>query len=96
MAAKRALACLIIASLALSLLAGCAGGPEKEKEYIGIISAMDNEIDVLLKEAQIERVDTIAGVEYHVGTLRGQPVIITRAGIGKVRASSGVTWQLSL
>ncbi len=53
MAAKRALVWVIIASVALSLLAGCAGGPEKEKEYIGIISAMDNEIDVLLKEAQI-------------------------------------------
>ena len=52
---------------------------------------MDNEISVLLDEATIERVDTIGGVEYHVGTLRGKDVVITRAGIGKVRASSGIT-----
>ena len=52
---------------------------------------MDNEISVLLDEATIERVDTIGGVEYHVGTLRGKDVVIKRAGIGKVRASSGIT-----
>ena len=34
-------------------------------------------------------------VKYHVGTLHGHPVIITRAGIGKVRASSGVTTTLN-
>ncbi|MBQ7669542.1 MAG: hypothetical protein IJS45_02330 [Clostridia bacterium] len=51
-------------------------------EYIGIISAMDNEIDLLLKETVIDLVDTVADVKYHVGRLHGQPVIITRAGIG--------------
>ena len=61
------------------------------EERIGIISAMDNEIKVLLDEADIKRVDLIGGVEYHVGKLRGKDVVITRAGIGKVRASSGVT-----
>lgn len=63
----------------------------EQKERIGIISAMDNEIKVLLDEADIKRVDQIGGVEYHVGKLRGKDVVITRAGIGKVRASSGVT-----
>ncbi len=76
-------------------LLGCKG-PDKQngdqdKERIGIISALDNEISVLLDEATIEHVDTIGGVEYHVGTLRGKDVVITRAGIGKVRASSGIT-----
>lgn len=52
---------------------------------------MDNEIGVLLEEADIDHVDKVANVEYHVGTLEGKDVIITKAGIGKVRASSGVT-----
>ena len=39
----------------------------EQKERIGIISAMDNEIKVLLDEADIKRVDQIGGVEYHVG-----------------------------
>ena len=86
---------MLIVSMALSVLCGCSSKNDEQKEYIGIISAMDNEIDVLLKEAKIERVDTIAGVEYHIGTLHGQSVIITRAGIGKVRASSGITAMLN-
>ena len=77
------------------MLGGCKSGSVPQKEYTGIISAMDNEIDALLSEAKIDRVDTIGGVDYHVGTLRGQPVIITRAGIGKVRASAGVTAMLN-
>ena len=56
---------------------------------------MDNEVDILLKEADIERVDTLGGIDCHIGTLTGRPVIITRAGIGKIRASSGVTTLLN-
>ena len=63
----------------------------EHKERIGIISAMDNEIKVLLDEADIKRMDLIGGVQYYIGKLRGKDVVITRAGIGKVRASSGVT-----
>ena len=74
------------------MLTGCA--PKGDVARIGIISAMDNEINVLLKKADIEKVDLIGGMEYHVGKLRGKNVIITRAGIGKVRASSGVTAML--
>lgn len=92
---KRVVVFVMIAVFFLTSLCGCKEKPAEEKEYIAIISAMDNEINVLLKEAEIDRVDTIVGVEYHIGTLRGQPVIITRAGIGKVRASSGVTTMLN-
>ena len=84
---------LIFALLvAIFCFTGCT--PKGDVERIGIISARDNEINVLLNEAEIEKVDLIGGMEYHVGRLRGKNVIITRAGIGKVRASSGVTAML--
>lgn len=85
------MACVVMALL----LGGCWNDSGNQTKYIGIISAMDNEINTLLKEADIDHVDTVAKVKYHVGTLHGQPVIITRAGIGKVRASSGVTTLLN-
>ncbi len=69
--------------------------PDKGQEYIGIVSAMDNEIEFLLSEAEIDHVDTIGKVEYHVGKLCGQPVIISRSGIGKVLAASGATAMLN-
>lgn len=90
------LTALILVYITISaLFCGCAQKTEEPTEYIGIISAMDNEIDLLLKEAEIDRVDTVADVDYHVGRLHGQPVVITRAGIGKVCASSGVTTMLN-
>ena len=85
----------MVITLLSVLLCGCGDKEAEQKEYIGIVSAMDNEIDILLDEATIERVDTVAGVEYHIGTLHQQPVIITRAGIGKIRAASGITTMLN-
>ena len=82
-------AVLLIALLLPLVLSAC--GNKEAKEYTAIVSAMDNEIALLLKEAEIERVETIAGTKYHIGTLREQPVIITKSGIGKVRAASCVT-----
>ena len=84
---------IVVVFFVLVLLAACFVGCSKkdEPERIGIISAMDNEIDILLDEAHIDRVDTIGGVKYHVGTLRGKNVVITRAGIGKVLATAGAT-----
>ena len=58
------------------------------------IRIMDNEIDLLLREAAIDHADIIAGAEYPIGTLHGKPVVITRSGIGKIRAASGVTAML--
>ena len=88
---KKLTALFLVCITLSALVCACARKAEEPTEYIGIISAMDNEIDLLLKEAVIDRVDTVADAEYHVGTLHGQPVVITRAGIGKIRAASGVT-----
>lgn len=83
----------ILALLVAILLTGCAH--KNDVERIGIISAMDNEISVLLEKAEIEQEDLIGGMKYYVGRLCGKNVVITRAGIGKVRASSGVTAMIN-
>lgn len=83
------LACVLLIGV---LLTGCA---KPEAERIGIVSAMDNEVALLLKEAKIERVDTFGGVDFHVGTLHGQSVVIMRSGIGKVLSASALTAMLN-
>ena len=82
---------LTFLALPLLLLSGCN---KAETRYIGIISAMDIEIELLLKEANISKKEEIGGITYHVGSLKNKPVIITEAGIGKIRASSGMTSML--
>ena len=93
-----------IVSIILAMLVLCTGAawasgePSAEQEpesRIGIISAMDNEVALLLSEAEIDRVDTMGGIDFHVGTLRGQPVVIMRSGIGKVMAASALTAMLN-
>lgn len=84
---------ILILCLGLFLLSGCVK-KQSEKEYIGILSAMDNEVRLLLSETEVDHVDTLGGVEYHVGTLSGKDVVIARAGVGKVLAASGAAAML--
>jgi len=92
---KRKLAVSILICVMLSVFfCRYVTNAEESKEYIGILSAMDNEIKLLLEEAEIDRKETIADIDYYIGSLHGQPVVITRAGIGKIRASSGLTTML--
>ena len=69
---------------------------EKEdgRETIGIISAMDTELKLLLENAQIDHVDHIGNRDYYVGELCGVPVVLLRLGIGKVNAASGTATLL--
>ena len=66
----------------------------KNTKYVGIISAMDNEISLLLDEMDIKRTDTHGGNKYYVGVLRDKDVIITKSGVGKIRSASSVTCLL--
>ena len=91
---RKLLLLLTLALLLLCTACGCSAQSETE-ERIGIISAMDNEVDLLLREAEIDHVDTIGGVDFHVGTLHGRPVVIMRSGIGKVMAASAMTAMLN-
>jgi adenosylhomocysteine nucleosidase len=91
---------LIITAL-IALVEGCALREktdivfDRQKERIGIISAMDSETELLLEEAKIDHVDTIGGIDYNVGKLHGQDVVITGTGIGKVLSASATAAMLN-
>lgn len=85
---KKKLSVLFIVVLCAGMLFAQAA-QERITSRVGIISAMDNEIELLLKDAQIERVEQIGGLDFNVGKLCGKDVVIVRAGIGKVFASAG-------
>lgn len=54
---------------------------------IGIIGAMDLEVDQLKAEMSVSRVMKKAGMDFYEGTLNGASVVIVRCGIGKVNAA---------
>ncbi len=63
---------------------------------IGIIGAMDEEVE-LLKQTLENREDyEIAGYHLFHGTLHGKDVVLLKSGIGKVNAAIGTTLLLEL
>lgn len=80
---KKTVIIMLMAIAALFPAAASENGP------VGIITAMSNELSLLLENAEIERTETIGGVEYNIGTLNGQDVVLAKAGIGKILAAAG-------
>lgn len=55
---------------------------------IGIIGAMDEEVDQIVADMQVEREETKAMMTFKSGTLNGKDVVVVRSGIGKVNAAA--------
>ncbi|WP_264446660.1 5'-methylthioadenosine/adenosylhomocysteine nucleosidase [Bacillus cereus] len=55
---------------------------------IGIIGAMQIEIDLLLEKLHIKEEHTIAGMPFYKGNYMDTEIIITRCGVGKVNAAA--------
>lgn len=54
---------------------------------IGIIGAMQVEVEDLLAEMQDSRDETVSGIDFYSGTLSGVPCVVAQSGIGKVAAA---------
>ena len=54
---------------------------------IGIIGAMELEVETLKSAMTVERKIVKAGMEFNEGTLKGTKVVIVKSGIGKVNAA---------
>lgn len=50
---------------------------------IGIIGAMELEVDTLKKDMVMEKKISKAGMEFCEGTLKGTKVVVVKSGIGK-------------
>lgn len=59
---------------------------------IGIIGAMELEVEQLKSQMDVKNVVKKAGMEFHEGVLNGKDVVVVRCGIGKVNA--GICVQL--
>lgn len=55
---------------------------------IGIIGAMQVEIDLILEKMEVLEESTYAGFSFYQGVLYGKQIVLTRCGVGKVNAAS--------
>ena len=58
-----------------------------KKADIGIIGAMDAEVEGLIGRLAGHKCETVGGVELHTGEIFGKKIVLTRSGVGKVFAS---------
>lgn len=54
---------------------------------IGIIGAMQVEVELLIAKLENAATETISGYDYYQGNLCGQEVVIAKCGVGKVNAA---------
>ena len=54
---------------------------------IGIIGAMDEEVQQIVNAMVVEKVESKASMNFNMGKLSGKDVVIVRSGIGKVNAA---------
>ena len=54
---------------------------------LGIIGAMEEEVEQLKEAMEVEKTQEKAGMVFFTGTLEGVPVTVVRSGIGKVNAA---------
>lgn len=54
---------------------------------IGLIGAMDSEVELLLAHMSGRRTKAVAGVTFHSGKLCDKDVVVARCGVGKVSAA---------
>ena len=54
---------------------------------LGIIGAMDIEVDSLKNEMENPAINKIAGMDFYEGVIGGKDVVVVKCGIGKVNAA---------
>lgn len=54
---------------------------------IGIIGAMDMEVNGLKERMLNTQVETIGTIDFYKGTIQGVPCVVARSGVGKVNAA---------
>lgn len=57
------------------------------KDIIGIIGAMDEEVEELKHIMDGDEIITKAGLDFHIGSIDNKKIIVVRSGIGKVNAA---------
>ena len=79
--------CLILSLLLLVLVTGgCSNAGETTSKKIGVIGAMEEEVNSLKEALTDSQTTTIAGMEFCEGKLGDKDVVIVQCGMGKVNA----------
>ena len=63
---------------------------------IGIIGAMESEIEILKKRIEDKKEINVGKFVFNTGKLAGKDVVVWRSGVGKVAAATGATTMINM
>lgn len=63
---------------------------------VGIIGAMEEEVEILRNKIDNMQKEIIAGSEFYSGTIEGMDIVLLKSGIGKVNAAMATTLLIQL
>ena len=86
---KKFIALLGAVVLSVSLFVGCGTNKEnKEEKVLGIIGAMEEEVEILKGKMDVKDTVEVAGMTFYSGKLHDKNVVLVRSGVGKVNMAS--------
>lgn len=60
----------------------------ENETVVGILGAMEPEVEILISALEDADTETLGGVTYHCGRIGDVPVVVARCGVGKVCAAA--------
>ena len=83
---KKKIIIMLMVMVFAVLLGGCVHNDSTKSDRIGIIGAMDEEVNPLKDALEGVKTNKIAGMEFYEGKLSGKDVVVVKCGMGKVNA----------
>ena len=79
---------LTVMIISLTAILGCSNFDAKETKPLGIIGAMEEEVETLKSKMDIKETREIAGMTFYRGTIDQKEIVLVRSGIGKVNMAA--------
>ena len=76
---KKLLAMCAVLVLSATMLVGCESKAEvKDEKVLGVIGAMQEEVEILKKKMDVKETVNVARMEFYNGTMDGKNIVLVR------------------
>ncbi len=87
---KKLLALFSVLILSVTMLVGCTQtkAEESDEKVLGVIGAMEEEVEILKGKMNIQETKKKAGMEFYKGEMDGKNIVLVQSGVGKVNMAA--------
>ena len=74
--------------VSLTAILGCSNSQAEEAKPLGIIGAMEEEVEIIKSKMDIKETVEVAGMTFYRGTIDKKEIVLVRSGVGKVNMAA--------